>query len=394
MQTSLMSYADVLSHVIDYLGADATAQTERFARRAIQMAVNDMHSKRQWKCFFKRGRIVTSPAYQDGTIAYLATSGAIPRQVTLTGGTWPSWAADGTIRIGNVVWPIAKRVSNSVVQLQSATASQEDIASTVYMLSQETYPLPVDFADMGEIFALGYGRRLVCLTPNDFYRQQSLNISPAFPHSYCIQGDPRRYGSLSIFMYPAPDNAYTMDYSYRRQSRALSMHGASPVVSYQTGKATVTSASTTVTGTSTLWTADMVGCVMRFAGTPNGNVPTGQSGSDPFFVQRTVTGWTSATSLEIDQVTGVDLTAVPFSISDPVDLEMGAMMTYFLRECEKQARIVRRIKPEDYELKEYQRALVDAMEADQRNDEPRSTFGGGPNPLRIANMPVGPPKGA
>src|ERR1022692_348897 len=145
LQVQILTYADVVSHCIDYLGGDAETRNERFARRAIQMAVNDLHSKRTWACFYKRGRIVTNPVYQTGTIAYLASSGAIPRQVTLTGGVWPAWAGDGIIRIGNIVWPAWARVSDTVLQLQTAMASQIDIPSTVYTLTQEVYPLPVDF---------------------------------------------------------------------------------------------------------------------------------------------------------------------------------------------------------------------------------------------------------
>lgn len=390
MQIQLLTYADVVAHALDYIGATTDLQSERFARRAVQMAVNDFHSKRNWAIFYKRGRIHTQPMYQTGTITYLLSSGSVPREVTLSGGTWPTWAGEGNIIINQVSYPIAARISGTVLQLQQALAPNADLASPLsYQLAQESYPLPVDFGDCGEITNIGRAGIMQYQTPDEFVTMQRILTGPAIPWAYTIQGDSRRYGSLAVSFYPAPDLLYEMDYSYRRQSRALSSHGTSPVVAYVDGSATIAATSLIATGINTAWTRSMVGAVIRFAATSTSKTPTGQSGTHPFFVQRTITGWTSATSITMDQVPGEDLLGVPYAISDPVDLEAGAMTTYFLREVEAQMRLIRRIEPTKEENLKYREALIAAFEADARHHEQRASGQSGVNRVRIANLPIG-----
>jgi hypothetical protein len=282
------------------------------------------------------------------------------------------------------------------VQLQQATAKVDDFAGSPYQIFQESYPLPVDFSACDEVYIVGIGTLMQYVPPGEYFRHQRIHVGPAVPHVYTFTGDPRRYGSLSVLFYPPPLTEYTVDYNYRRQSRALSMHGTSPVVAYSTGKVTCTIAGgqLLVSGTGTAFTPDMVGAVIRFAGTANGSVPTGQGGTSPFFAQRIVSTYTNPSAITIDQPIGTDLTGVPFAISDPVDLEPGAMSTYFLRECEKQARMIFRAETTKDEAKEYRDALTSALEADMRHYEARSTFGqSGLSRTRIANMPVGAPIG-
>ena len=386
----MLTYRDVVDHVLDYMGGNITdPDSERLSRRAVQCAVNEFHSKRNWTCFYKRGRIITSPPYATGTIQYQATSGSVPRQITLTGGTWPSFAGSGVLIINNILYPVWAMLDSATLQLQEITAPAADIdAGTSFQLVQENYPLPVDFGQIQEIVNSSQGGWMTYLTPGEFMAQQRQYNLLGVPYSYTYQNDPLYRGTLAIAFYPFPDIAYTMDMFYRRQSRALSAQGAIPVVAYTVGTA---SASTqTVTGTGTAWTPGMAGCVIRFAAQSNGDVPTGQGGSSPFAMQRMVTGVTNAQTLTIDQVPDVSFANVPYAISDPVDLEFGAMMTYFLRECEKQIRILRRISPQSNEDAMYANALIAAFEADQRHNEARATFGYIGGRRRISGMPSGP----
>ena len=391
MQTQLATYRDIVDHALDFLGGDTGKDTERYARRAVQMAVNDFWSKRQWSCFTKRGRIITQAPYATGTITYLYTGGSVNREVTLAGGTWPSWAAEGTIIIDNIAYPVSARASGTVVQLTTATALTSDIATaTSYNLVRDSFPLPVDFGSVGEVNNATQLGVMTYLQPTDFLvQQQHSGVNVGTPAFFTIGGDGRRYGTLAMSFCPVPDAAHTIDFIYRRQSRALSSHGASPVVAYTDGTVTITSASTAVVGTGTLWTSSMVGTVIRFAAASNGKVPTGQSGASPFYIQRTVTAVTDGQNLTIDQVPGANLTTVPYSISDPIDLEAGAMMTYFLREVENQLRIVKRIEPMRNEEMKYQEALRSALEADSRHHESRSSLSGGGTYQRLADMPRG-----
>ena len=84
--------------------------------------------------------------YTTGTIAYDHTGGTHERQVTLSGGTWPAWAAEAKIEISGTDYPVESRVSDSILILDSSDNPAADVAaSTTYNLHQDDYDLPDDF---------------------------------------------------------------------------------------------------------------------------------------------------------------------------------------------------------------------------------------------------------
>ena len=398
MQTQLLTYRDIVDHALDYMGAATDATTERFARRAVQMAVSEYWSKRTWTIGYRRGRILTTPPYAIGTVTYTKATNTL----TLTGGTWPSWVAEGTVTlpalptgVAVIPYPVLSQIDANNIKLQPQTAPNQDMPTPLtYTLVQDSYRLPVDFGSVGEIVSMGFSRELYYVPPGEFVEYQRSNVTQGNPYIFTVVWDWRRLGSLSMQFYPPPNALYTFDFSYQRQGRALNSHGLNPVVAYTDGSASVGASSTSVTGTGTAWTPDMAGCVIRFSSSPSSKTPTGPGGASPFYVQRIVTSVSSPASLTIDAVTGTALTSVPHAISDPVDLEAGSMSVYFLREVEKQARMVRRMKPEAFEDREYQMALMGAFEADNRHMETRATFSAHGSMVQIHAMPSGPPIGA
>lgn len=382
MKTTLITYQDAIDHVLDYLGAATDQANERFARRAILLGLNEFWSVKNWSYFNSRDRINTVAPYDTGTVEFDLTGGSVERQVTLTGGTWPTWAGDGSLIIGSYPYNVQSRISNSVIQLSSATSPPADIAAgQVYKLARDRYTLPVDFGAMGEIVNMIRSWLLVYTIPDQMLMMQRTQNSPASPRCYSILGDPRRYGTLALWFYPPPDQVYSMDFTYRRRPRDLNV----PV--YSEGTATITNGSLVLSGTATTWRSTMVGAVIRFSN--NADVPTGNMGANPFYIERTITAFSSANSMTIDQDPLVNMTNVKYAISDPVDMETGAMMGYFFREIERQARMIRRMKSTADEERQYNEAMLKAMEADSRSFQDRSTFSDGVRPVRMASMPSG-----
>lgn len=383
MKLILDTYRDMVDRALDYIGSDSSAISERFARRAVQDAWNEFWSKRNWVYYYHRFRIWTVAPYLTGTIEYLHSSGAIPRQLTLTGGTWPSWAGDGTIALGTVTNIVAARVSGTVLQLQESSNPGQDVAAgTLYSLWQDGYTLPADFGAMGEMVSLGYSRLMKYETPDVFLIAQRVQIAPAHPYIYTIKGDEHRYGALAVHFYPPPDFAYNFDASYRRKPRQMN------ILEYSTGTAATTSGLATLTGTGTIFNAAMVGSVLRLAEN-NAAVPTGVSGANPFYIERTITGYTDPQTITLDTDPGATLSGAKFSISDPVDIEPGAMRNYFVREVERQMRMLRRMEPTKDEEKQYVQSMNAAFEADARHYEQRSTWSGGIFPARAIDFPRG-----
>jgi len=91
---------DIIEHVQDYLGADPSATTSRVAHRSIQAALRELVNSHQWLYYYTHGRIQGHGFYTTGTVQFQVSSGSVPNLVTLTGGTWPSWANYASIRFG------------------------------------------------------------------------------------------------------------------------------------------------------------------------------------------------------------------------------------------------------------------------------------------------------
>ena len=86
---------------------------------------------------------------------------------------------------------------------------------------------------------------------------------------------------------------------------------------------------------------------------------------------------TSGLALEVDATIST-LTGVKYQISDPVDVEEGAMLNAFLVLCELWATKAKRMDQDIRRAKvqEYQTALTRALEADNRRIE-HAVIGGG-----------------
>lgn len=383
----LTTYKDVIDHVIDFVGGDATEEALRFARRAVNAAYREVPSGRRWSYYYSHGRIVTSDDYATGTVAYTHAT----RTVTLTSGTWPSWAHLGVILIDNIPYQVATRTSDTAIVLSRNSNPGADIAAgTSYTLYQDTYVLPADFSAADEMVILNHSSGLMYAHPRDWLNSQQGTVSPGQPRLYAIIGDPNYFGAMAVKFTPPPDQQYQIDYIYQRRPRQLTWE------QYATGLATTTSGSLTVEGTNTSWSSNMVGAVLRLA--PAGevtNIPTGKTGSNPFHLERIImatgVGGDGSTTLVVDVDPGVSLAGVAYSISDPLDVEDGAMTTLLLREAEKQVRLVRRMKMTNEEGEAYQRALWNAWEADSRNFGRRADSGStGLYRPRLASMPSGP----
>ena len=382
LKADIWCYDDVISHALDYMGAATDAQTERFARRAIQLAYSEMHSKRNWTYYYSTGHINTVAPYSTGTIEYDHTGGTYERQVTLTTGTWPAWAADGMLVIDQVPYPVTSRKSATVITLADANNPGADVAAlTTYEIYREAYTLPVDFAAMDKLSQMNNSQCLDYTTPGSMLAMQTNNVSPANPQYYTITNDPNRHGVLALRLFPAPDQIYPFNFTYRRRPRTLRID------SYSTGTVSITNGSAVLTGNGTAWSSNLVGCMIRFSQGAT-TAPTGLSGANPFWLERSIVGFTSATEMTLDADPQQSLTSVKYSISDPVDIESGAMVVYFLREVERQCRLVKRMEAVSSEDAQYNMAWVQAIEADSRRFDRTAAGSAIPVGRFLKDMPV------
>lgn len=380
---ALWTYKDAVDHAIDFLGADVSNEAARVAKRAVLAAYLEIANAHRWSYLYQRGRVTTVEPYATGTVAFDYTGGTYERMLTLTDGTWPEWAPYGVVVIGQTAYEVADRKSSAVLTLASHGNPGEDIdAGTSYTLYRDTYPLPSDFIAADEVIAIG---QIACLTyqhPREWVNRQRIIQSPAVPNVYTVMGDQNYFGTLALKLFPAPDDAYQLDFIYQRRPRQLSLE------EYSTGTVTVAADAVTVTGSGTTFTSAMVGSVIRLSDDST-NKPTGVVGSEPAAQERVVMSYTSATEVSVDTAFDQTLTGVKFVISNPLDLEEGAMLTAFWRCVEKELGVLRKMKDRDELFNLYRQALILAREADSRSFQPRAAGMASGMPYRLRDFPAG-----
>lgn len=376
----LTTYQDLVDHLSDYVGSATGDDTIRYCRRAVQDAYNHFSVLHNWSYLYSRGRVTTVAPQTIGTIQYTNST----KTVTLTGNTWPAWVVQGVVVINNIPYSISSNPTSTTIILPDQNNPGADIpAGTSYTLYQDSYLLPIDFVSCDEIMNINFGLRLTFEHPATWLTFQRIYRGPATPRIYSITGSPGYVGVMDVRFFPPPDNIYFMDFIYKRRPRQLNN------VLISSGTVSTVSGSATITGAGTSWDSSLVGSSIRFSVQGNNVIPTGPSGENPFFIERTVASVISSTSLTVDVDPSYSATGLSYAISDPVDIEEGAMLNFMLRLCEKQLRISRRIKSTPEEIADYQASKEEAMEADCRSSM-RQAVGAGGYPRRLRDFPSGP----
>lgn len=370
----MTTYQDLIDHLLAYSGTDATKASSSQHGRAVQIAYNAMVNRHAWNYYWTLGRVMTDAPYGTGTVAFDLTGGADERQLTLSGGTWPSWAARGYVIIGSATYQVATRVSDTVLTLAEASSPSDDLAAgTVYQIVRDSYPLPADFVASDEP-TIGFDG-----APLEFHHVRNWSTygrwrSTGKPTCFAYAGDPVNRGRLQLVLSPAPDATYAIDFVYRRKPRLLVFDGAAA------GLVSVDAAGTTVTGTNTAFRAAMVGSVLRL-GTTNQTRPTGLGGLNTRAHEAVITAVNSASELLVDAGPDEAADKVAYTVSDPADVDEVAMVEFLIAECEIQWRKLSRSSggPDTTakaERSEYEMAFTRAREADQRYAGRRASLRG------------------
>ncbi len=349
-----VTFADLLDHAIAYLGGDTGRANSDKARRAVLAAYQDLPTRHPWKFYQTIGRVLTSAPYSTGTIAINATT----RAVTLTGGTWPSWAASGSLIVNQIPYQVATRDSDAQLTLAAGQGPSADVpALTTYTLYRDTYPAPSDALVVHEMALDVIGQRILYRQPTEWAQLRRRVVGPARPQFFVITGDGTVAGGYVFRFWPYPDQEYDVDFLYRRQPRALVYDKV------EDGTASIATGSAMLTGSNTNFKAGMVGSVVRLSADVV-NAPTGDGGNNRAAFEGVISAYSSATSLTLAANADQSLTAVKYVISDPVDIQPTTHLRFLYREIERQCRLLARMKEEPEEERQYQATLAEARQAD------------------------------
>lgn len=359
----MFTFDDAVTHLLDFVGGDVRPETVRDVKRALTQAYREIADAHHWTYLHTPYRFVTDAAYSTGTITYDHTGGASERLVTLSGGTFPSWAANGRMRISDVVYRVDERLSDTTLTLIEAENPGADVAAgTSYSLLRDTYTLPADFraTDRPETYAKW---SMSYIDPAEWLRRTTRGDTAGDPAMYTIMPDdilPRRF---SIRLYPHPVTSEPINMIYHRRPRRGSIHDRI-VFREDAGFASVDDADTAVTGASTDWSSVHVGTILRLSRGAK-DYPTGNEGVKPYAFESTVTAVGGAGSLTIGDAADRDYSGVRFVLSDPVDMDT-AVLTAFLRAAEMQMALNKNMPSAGVVGASAGHALLKAKEADMR----------------------------
>lgn len=380
----MLTYSDAIDHLTDVLSGSDDEREQRKVRRAIQLAYQNLLQINSWNAYLREHRVRFEAPYSTGTIEYTHSS----RALTLTGGTWPTWAAEGRVEIGGEIHEVDSRDSSSVLTLSSTNNPGDDVDSgTSYVLFQSTYLLPDDFVSMYRPVDSTNALWNAYIPPEQWFALERTTSATGKPFFWTILGDagPNRYGRHAISLWPRPQSTNALDFLYRRRARRIRRTGFE-AASYTGTVAGSAGTNPTLTFAGATLHASMVGCVIRLTDATD-SPPDGDGSLKPFLEEFVITSVnTGAGTCVVSGTMANTYSGNKFRISDPIDID-PEMHEAFLRGCEWQLSILNR---EDMQTQRMHRELYFAavrfaMECDARAPLNADLIYDASNPLEYGN---------
>jgi len=180
--------------------------------QCIRDGLRYVYAAHEWSFFRPVQDITTTAPYTTGTIT--VASGV----VTLAGGTWPTWADGGILKVNSNYYHVASRDTDTQVTLDYLSLTIA--VATNYELGRPEIPMPDEFEAVSGDRKLTYYPGLnECYPPVCEKHDQALRImqqnNPDYdrPRYYSIRTvsfDPSVGSRRRLAFYPTPDASYVL----------------------------------------------------------------------------------------------------------------------------------------------------------------------------------------
>jgi hypothetical protein len=361
----LLTFQDAVESLIDYQGAEPSDTVLRDAKKACIESLREIAAAHVWTYLYKQGRIVTTQPYCQGTVAFQATGGAYPNMLTLTGGTWPTWACWGTVRIWDSNFEVDRRISGSVVTLRPPLVPYETFAGATYGLYQVAYPMPLDFMSQDVTFLKQDFGGMSFVHPREWLMESVNWAVMGDPIIFTLMADKHTPNGMAMYVAPFPNCQWPIDFIYKRHLAPVDVFRAC------TGTVSTAAGYPNVTALGANFTPNMAcHCVLRVSGVPK-CLPTNETGPNPAVWESKITAVPTSQQLVTLDPAPVSLVNMPYTISSYIDVE-HVMEQAYKRRCEYQICVGRKAKNKDAAYADYKLALASAKSADYRNSFPRT----------------------
>jgi hypothetical protein len=181
------------------------ALTDTILYECINDALTYVAKRTSWGWYDREAELRLQGQYTEGTID--VTGGTVI--VTLTGGTWPSWANSGDITIGNAYYRVLSVDSATQITLETAYEGPDIVAGS-YRLFQDRYDLSPDLYQLNEVIyddAWLWGPDPVPFA--DVVRVKALSITSD------TQADLWAVSQGKLVLWPPPSQTRVVHYNYK-----------------------------------------------------------------------------------------------------------------------------------------------------------------------------------
>ena len=168
----------------------------------------------EWSFLKPTTSLSTTIPYTTGTIAI---AGGV---VTLTSGTFPAWATQGSIVTSTGTYAVATRDEDTQVTLVDTSVTLDSGAS--YSLGRTAYNLPTDFSDIDGSLVYVSGQSILRAKVERTSEHQILTdlaswVTASYPRRYAIRPkaiDMSAVTAYELLLCPTPDAEYALYYKY------------------------------------------------------------------------------------------------------------------------------------------------------------------------------------
>lgn len=217
--------ANVLGFGLQNWDDDEYAMIDRYIQSGLRMFYSPAPldgKTHQWSFMRPMGEISTTAPYSTGTIEI--ASGV----VTLTGGTFPSWAAGGDIVVSSRVYAVDTRDSDTQVTLEDTTLTVASGAT--YELRRYAYDLPDDWGGLDSPITFQPGTNSLRMPikrvdENEIRIDRQYDNITTWPRKFAVRvktHDATVGTRYEILFHPSSDQAYHLEYRYKANPNDLS----------------------------------------------------------------------------------------------------------------------------------------------------------------------------
>jgi hypothetical protein len=327
----MLTIADLVSHLMVQIGAPLDDILEQKVRTSVLNAWGALFSLKEWKWMHRIGHLQLAAAQSTGSVEYDSST----KLLTLTGATWPTTAELMHVRLENSWYPVAERISDTVLRFAGTAHPTGDLpAETSYHIQQVMIPLDVEVGDVVQVVDPDG-----IVTLQQLSLAQTLELSEAFglftqPTTYALIHWPKYPNRWSLWVphVITQDTHLKFLYVLRRPEKVV----------YQLSEGDVQLTGGVATFSEAVCRDHWVGCVLRISN--NDKLPSGPYGVaagagflyNDDAVEMRVTEYLTTTTVRVSDDATTIATDSPYVLSSHIDVKPGTGETLMHRLAEDQ----------------------------------------------------------